>query len=507
MVDKMAERNHKFFDDETKSNFTNHVMESFRYIFVQRGLLTEEKSKRLYVTRHTKEESKPRRSFVANLRFKIGESDAPSSQDEIHFDGFHDLENSRTMFQGHIKPKLELSYDKYSNSRPNSYNNDSLLSNQEPKDNLPCFDKLSSHENVGHASDSVDCQGASASAGSEIPEPSLIKESFCSTIDVDKNLKLVIIFSNKEIQGNNNNSVQVKSEKCKKKSNKKSNESYTPYTYEKRIPYGAEEQQIDMIVLKNDELQVEEKFVLQIKNEKSYMEEIYFRGQSGAFGVKQTESDGQQGGSNTFVRYIQCGKAIFKIDFKDFYVYEIVGIVKDSKSEASQWPWLNSSGKPDFPPLNDKVSYEDLIKSIQSGEDRDEFFNIFKHLITGDFCGFTSSNKSVTQLCLVLCFSEVIRNYNCLEWNKLLSDYSDDIVTAKDLREVLKLHPMNAKGTFIKRRTGYNGHTSAAEKKISGYKNILSELRDKRTNRSSVCAEMPIENLKRWEQSSGASQE
>ncbi|KAL4227289.1 hypothetical protein ACF0H5_012735 [Mactra antiquata] len=448
----MAEFNHEFFDDQTKLSFFDNCMELFRFYFVKRGLLTEEESKSLFVERH---------NSGTNLIFRVGESQR--SPDVFYFDAFCNDENSRSMFEAHIKPTFELSYDRYSNSRPNSNNNDSLLSNQEPLDNLPCFGQLSSHENVGQASDSVDCQGASASAGREIPEPSLIKERFNLTIDLDKNLKLVIHCRNKEIEENNINSIKVNYEK-------KSNKYHCILT--KCIQFGAEKQQIDKIVLTNGEFQVVEQFeVLKITNAKCYIEELYIRGQSGAFGkrrVKKTESDGQQGGSNTFYRFMQCGKAIFKIDFYDFYVYEIDGIVNGPNSEASQWPWLNSSGRPDFPPLNDEVEYKDLIDSIQYGEDRDEFYKIFKLLTTGAFCEFTSSNKSVMQLCLALCYSEVIRNFKSFEWNNLLLDHLDDIVTATDLREVLIKHPMVTRGSFKKRRTGWKGHTKAADEKISG---------------------------------------
>ncbi|KAL4237651.1 hypothetical protein ACF0H5_002365 [Mactra antiquata] len=478
----MAELNNgDIFDGETKLRFADKCHDLFRFFFVGIRVLTEEESRMLVSERGD-----------ACLNLRVRESNISILRNDFRFNGVCNLEESRSMFK--IRhPTFKLFKDVHYIRGSNSNNNNSFLPNKErnEKGNIPYFDNpgLDDQLNLGQASVSGDCPIASASAASKLPEPSLNEDKFKFdlTMNVDKKLKLVIHNSNKRIQGNNTGSVQVQ---CKQKPN-----GLYRITLREQIKYGAEELQIDMIYLTNGQLQVKPFKVLKITNAECYMDELYFRGQIGAFEDKQgrrTESDWQQGGKDTFVRFMQCGKAIFKIDFYDFYVYEIVGIDYDpDKSLASQWPWLNLSGEPDVPLLNDKVTYVDLIGSIKSEDDRAEFDKIFKLLNSGNFCNFTSNNKSVMQLCLAFGFSEVIRNFKCIEWNKLLIDHLDDIVTASSLREVLKLHPMVTGGSFKNRLTGYEGHTDAANCKVSSFNTVLSQLRDERRNRND-CPEMPI---------------
>ncbi|KAL4228836.1 hypothetical protein ACF0H5_011877 [Mactra antiquata] len=445
--------NGDYFDGQTKLRYNNKVLNLFRFFFVRTGKLTEEESKRLVCERDD-----------ACLNFRVRESCTYIRPNDFCFNGVCNRKESRRMFKI-TSPTFKLLKD---------------------KGNRPNFDELDidAQLNLG--------QVASASSASKLPEPALNQRNdkgnisvsgdcpvasdefkFELTMDVDKLLQLVIHDSDKRIQGKNTRSIKFK---CKKNTN-----GLYHIKLKEQIKFGAEKLKIKMIYLTNYQLQVKTLTVLKITNAKCFKYEIYSRGQTGAYeykGGKKSKKDKKKV-IDTFVRYIQCGKAIFKIDFYDFYIYEIVGIECDpdpDKSLPSQWPWVNSSGTPIVPPLNKKKKYKDLIDSVNSEDARAEFVKIFKLLNTGNFCNFTSNNKSVMQLCLALSFSEVIRNFKCIEWNKLLISCLDLIKTDRLLRKVLKLHPMVSGGSFEKRLTGYNGGTDAADCKVSSFETVLKQL-------------------------------
>lgn len=246
-----------------------------------------------------------------------------------------------------------------------------------------------------------------------------------------------------------------------------------------KIAMGASYDQVDSIAISHNGLQKRRINVIKINGMKSLKEEIFIQGQIGpsdektdALHDERIEKIKRKERIPTYMRYIVFCDFIFEIDFYDYYVYSIVGkVYYPGKCLHRQWPWFNEAGVPIDPPSNDfgTVKYESVLEGINSNY---QFFELFSRVLCGNFCGPVNDssvvvNKLVLQLCLALGYSEAIRNYNTMKWNRALIEYRQFIPCAEDLKIVIYTHPMVTGGSFQKRKTGYSGNSNFSRRRLT----------------------------------------